>query len=94
LSDLIDNTARRRFEMAVADDVAFVNYAVEAGRLMLLHAEVPQHLEGHGVGKTLVRAVLEEARRRDVKIVPVCSFVALFIRRNPEFGDLVWKASA
>ena len=39
---LRDNTARRRYEMAVEGGTAFVTYRAEPDRLILLHAEVPR----------------------------------------------------
>jgi len=87
--DVIDNAIGRRFEMMVDDEVSFVDYRKDDGRLVLLHAEVPPALEGRGIGKTLVRGVLDEARKHGVKVVPLCGFVAAFIKRNPEYLDLV-----
>jgi uncharacterized protein len=37
----------------------------------------------------LVKGVLEEVRRRGLKIVPRCPFVSAYLTKHPEFGDLV-----
>ncbi|ACI52450.1 conserved hypothetical protein [Gluconacetobacter diazotrophicus PA1 5] len=89
MTDLIDNTSRRRFELPVGGEVAFADYAVEGGRLVLSHTSVPSALEGRGVGSTLVRAVLDTARARGMRVVSRCSFVTAFIRRHPEYADLL-----
>jgi uncharacterized protein len=88
-NDIRDNTARNRFEMDVGNDVAIVNYRLSPGVLMLTHTEVPQELEGQGLGSTIVRGVLQIARARGLKVVPACGFVSAFIRKNPEFQDLL-----
>ncbi len=89
MAEVRDNPERRRFELIVAGETAFVAYAKEAGQLVLLHTEVPASLGGRGVGSALARGVLEEIRRRGQRIVPRCEFIAGFIGRNPEFGDLL-----
>jgi predicted GNAT family acetyltransferase len=92
--EVTDNTARHRFEMTVDGKVAFLDYAMEDGRLVLMHTEVPQVLAGRGVGTALVRLVLDEARSGGLWIVPKCEFVETYIRHHPEFADLVGASPA
>ena len=40
----------------------------------------------------LVQGVLEDIRRKKLKVVPQCPFVATYIRRHPEWMDLVLTA--
>jgi predicted GNAT family acetyltransferase len=89
MATVTDNVANHRFEMIVDGETAFLDYAFEDGRLALIHTEVPQALEGHGVAGALVRSVLNEARTKGLQILPRCEFVAEYIRRHPEFSDLV-----
>jgi predicted GNAT family acetyltransferase len=87
--EIRDNPARGRFEMDAGDGVAFVNYKLVPGVITLTHTEVPQELEGQGNGSKIVRGVLDIVRARGLKVVPACGFVAAFIRKNPEFQDLL-----
>lgn len=87
--ELNDNAALRRFEMVVDGETAFVDYAAESDQLVLLHTEVPQALAGRHVSTPLAHAVLDEARRRGQRVAPRCEFICAFIRRHPEYGDLV-----
>ena len=93
MPELRDNTGRRRYEMAVKGGTAFVTYRAEPDRLILLHAEVPRAVEGRGVGSRLVRVVLDDARRRKLRVVPVCGFISAYIRRHPEYADLLARAA-
>jgi predicted GNAT family acetyltransferase len=55
----------------------------------LIHTEVVPAAEGTGVGSQLVAATLEDLRSRGLSIVAICPFVRAYIRRHPEFADLV-----
>ena len=89
MSDVRDNTAASRFEMASGDAVAFVEYTRAGDRIVLTHTEVPKALSGQGVGSKLVRGVLDSIRRNGAKVVPRCGFVAAYIERHPEYRDMV-----
>ena len=89
MAGITDNAARSRFEMDVEGRTAFVTYRRGEGVIFLNHAEVPPELEGQGIGGKLVRATLDAVRAEGLKVVPRCSFVAAFIRRNPAYGDMV-----
>ena len=83
------NPAASRYETEVDGHLALAEYAEEGDRIVFKHTYVPPELRSRGIAEKLVRAVLEEARREGRRIVPQCSYVALFIRRNPEFQPLV-----
>lgn len=84
------NENRRRFEAHIADaPVAYLSYTREGDRAVLEHTFVPNELRGRGIAAKLARAALEEARQRRWKVVPRCSYVAAFIKRNPEFAGLL-----
>jgi predicted GNAT family acetyltransferase len=89
MPEATDNPARCRYEMVVDGEIAFVDYADSGAHLVLKHTEVPQTLAGRGVGSILARSVLEDIRRRGLMVVPECEFVAAFIKRHPDFADVV-----
>jgi uncharacterized protein len=89
--EVVDNPELQRFEARVDGVVAGeIVYRERAdGRLVLLHTEVDEGLEGHGVGGRLVAGALEDVRRRGLTIVPLCPFVRAYLARHPEYADLV-----
>jgi predicted GNAT family acetyltransferase len=90
MSEVRDNPARSRFEMASGGAVAFVECErTGGGRIALLHTEVPEALSGQGVGSKLVRGVLDALRAEGAKVVPRCGFVAAYVGRHPEYRDLL-----
>ena len=84
-----ENPERKRFEMMVEDQVAFVEYIRVPTAVYLTHTEVPRELEGQGVGTRLVKGVLEILKKEDAKIAPMCPFVAAYIKRHPEWKELL-----
>ena len=89
MSEIRDDAAARRFELAAGDAVAFIEYRREGGTVELVHTEVPEALEGKGIGSALVRGTLERLRTEGARVVPSCSFVARYIERHQEYGDMI-----
>ena len=89
MAEVTDNPTRSRFELDVEGSVAFVDYARDANRLVLVHTEVPAALAGKGVGSALAKGVLDEARRRGFTVAPQCAFMASYIDRHPAYRDLL-----
>ena len=87
--EITDNAALHRFEMHEGGSTAFMVYHRERDVLRLIHTEVPEQLKGKGIGSRLVRAVLDLAQENRLHIVPVCPFVAQYLKRHPERSALV-----
>jgi len=84
-----DNLARSRFELEADGVTVFMNYQL-SGRVMSLdHTETPVAARGRGLASRLTEGVLQEMRRRGLKIVPRCPFVRAFVDRHSEYRDLV-----
>ena len=86
---VVNNQAENRFEESMDGQTALLQYLLSGDQITFLHTEVPPEFEGRGVGGELVRTGLEYARSHALKIVPVCSFVAGYLKRHPEYIDLV-----
>lgn len=84
-----DNPESQRFEFDTVAGVAIAEYRRDGDTLTIFHTEVPLALRGQGLGDKLVRGVLDDVRRRHLKVVPRCWFVRAFVDRNPEYQDLI-----
>jgi predicted GNAT family acetyltransferase len=85
-----DNGKKHRYEAIVDGSLAgFALYRMQPGRIALVHTEVDEAFEGHGIGSILIREVLDDARRRGLDVVPICPFVTSFIDQHREYLDLV-----
>jgi len=88
-SPIRDNAALSRFELEAGGVTAFMNYRLAGDVMTLAHTETPVAARGRGMASQLVKGVLEEVRRRGLKIVPRCPFVSAYLTKHPEFGDIV-----
>jgi predicted GNAT family acetyltransferase len=87
---LADRPEAHRFELRKAGEVAaHAEYNLLEGMLMFTHTEVLPQFEGQGLGSKLAAFALDEVRRRGLAAVPVCPFIAGYIRKHPEYRDLV-----
>jgi uncharacterized protein len=84
-----DNAAASRFEVTVDGMLAELAYRRRAGRLVLVHTEVPDALSGQGIGGELVRAALAEAAAGGRTIVPLCAFARGWLQRHPDAAATV-----
>jgi len=86
-----NNESTHRWEAKVGEYVAFSSYRLNEDTIHFLKTRVPPELEGQGVAGRLVQAALDDARAKHLTVVPICRFVASYIRRHPEYRDLVYQ---
>jgi hypothetical protein len=83
------NPAARRFEVTVGGVLAVADYELAGNDVVFTHTFVPPVLRGRGLAERLVRAALQWAAAEQRRVVRACSFVAVFVERNPEFRPLL-----
>lgn len=79
----------QRFEATVDGLRSLITYRRFLDRLVLRHTEVPSPLEGKGLAAKLTRTALDFARANHLRVVPLCPYVSSFLRRYPEYQDLL-----
>jgi predicted GNAT family acetyltransferase len=86
-----DSPESNRYELFVDDElVGRADYRLSGDRLAIVHVEVDRGGAGRGLGKTLVEAVLADARQRGLGVLPYCPFARKVIADEPEaYLDLV-----
>lgn len=89
MSDIsvVENPTKSRFEAQLGDNLAVADYRIEGDRMIFTHTEVPPAFRGRGIAEKLVLAGFQAARARRLRIVPLCSYVAVMLERHPEFAD-------
>jgi predicted GNAT family acetyltransferase/glutaredoxin len=89
-AEVVDVPAANRYELRLNGNlIGLAAYRRRNGRIAFTHTEVDESLEGRGFGSKLVGAALEDADRQNLDVVPLCPFVAYYIKRHPEYERLL-----
>lgn len=88
------NDDQKRFEVTVGEQVALVEFIETDTLITYTHTEVPEAMEGQGLGSLLARTALDYARENELRVMPLCPFIAAYIRRHPEYKDLVYRGQS
>ena len=82
--NVTDNAEASRFEIHANGEMAELIYRTRAGRLVLIHTEVPDSLGGRGLGGQLVLGAIGKATQEGLTIVPLCPFARGWLERHPD----------
>ena len=89
---LTDNTEEKQYEYKLEDgSTARVEYIKTTEKVFLTHTEVPPKHEGKGIASALIKDVLAEVEKSGLALIPLCPYVAMYIKRHPEWKRLVMK---
>jgi hypothetical protein len=87
-----DNPAASRYELHVGSELAgFVAYQLRKHDtvISLLHTEVEPAFQGAHLATHLARYTLDDARERGLSVLPFCPYIASWIKKHPDYADLV-----
>ena len=85
-----DDTDGRRYVAEIDGSVvASASYKARASTWIFVHTEVDDGHSGQGIGSAVARFALDDVRAKGGRVVPICPFVAAFIKRHSEYQDLV-----
>ena len=85
-----NNEENSQFQVHTEGSQGMIEYEkLQPDHLDLYHTEVDPALEGKGVARVLVQRALEYCREQDWRVTPTCTYVAAYIKRHPEFADLI-----
>jgi predicted GNAT family acetyltransferase len=91
--DVVNNEAEQQYEAVVEGALAVAQYTRRGDEILFHHTEVPLVLRNRGVGSALVRAALDDARARGLKVRSTCWFVSAYLRSHPEYQPLLAPGS-
>jgi predicted GNAT family acetyltransferase/glutaredoxin len=87
---VVDAPESSRYEIKLEGRlIGLAAYRKRDGRIAFTHTEVDEACEGRGFGSRLIAAALDDARRQGLEVVPLCPFVAWYIKGHPEYEKLV-----
>jgi uncharacterized protein len=89
MTDIVNNTAQHRYELAVDGHIAASYYEIGDGVITLVHTEVPPELGGKGIGSRLIKGVLDQVRAEGLKVIVQCAFAKAYVDKHPDYADLL-----
>lgn len=54
------------------------------------HTDVNKSYSWQGIGKKLIHSIVEEARKKGVKILPLCPYAKHEFENNKEYQDIIY----
>lgn len=86
--EVAHNVAEHRFETWIDGKLSKLDYIEDDKNFVITHVGVQPELRGQGVAGKIVQVGLEYAKARSLRVVPMCSYAAAYIRRHPEYAEL------
>jgi uncharacterized protein len=85
---IVHNPTENRFEVFIDGQLSKLDYIEDGNTIIMTHVGVhPQH-RGSGVAGKITQVALEYAKEKNLRVMPMCSYVAAYIRRNPHYIEL------
>ena len=88
-SNFSQKPEKSRFEWQQDGAIAFANYAIKDEIIFIEHVEAPQALRGTGAAGKLMQHIANYAQTHALKIKPICSYAAAWMRKHKEYHSLL-----
>jgi len=94
MSDIVvvHNPGQSAYEVRVDGELAGSTHyrrASDSAVVDFTHTEIDSRFEGQGLGSRLVAGALDDLRWQGGRVIATCPFVAAYLKRHPEYADLV-----
>ncbi|HEX2989743.1 MAG TPA: GNAT family N-acetyltransferase [Anaerolineales bacterium] len=87
--EVTHNPSANRFETRIGEFPGKLDYILDGKNFVITHVGVHPELRGQGVAGRIVEASLSYARENSLRVIPMCSYAAAYIRRNPQHLELM-----
>lgn len=87
---IVDVPNENRYELRDADTgtvAGFASYTHTPHQIVFTHTVIDNAYGGRGLGSKLARRVLDDAAATGKRIVPVCSFIAAYVRKHHDWDE-------
>jgi predicted GNAT family acetyltransferase len=87
---VVRNDDAGRYELIIDGEVAsYADFHDDGSTVVLPHTVTLSAFRNRGLAAKLVRATLDDLRRRGRQVEPACWFVAEFIELHPEYSTML-----
>ena len=92
--EVTQNVAEKRFETWAGNQLSKLDYIQDGRNFVITHVGVHPELRGQGLAGKITQVSLEYAREHNLRVVPMCSYAADYIRKHPEYMELTRQERA
>jgi uncharacterized protein len=86
---ITNNERQLQLELHLDGETGILQYRFLDNKIWLMHTEVPKSLEGKGVASALAHYAFEWAKAQNKMVKVICPFVAIYLKRHPEYNSVV-----
>ncbi|WP_372919749.1 GNAT family N-acetyltransferase [Salegentibacter sp.] len=87
---ITDNEFLRQFEITIDNELAVIEYAQQERKIFLTKLQMSESLKEKGYLEPFIKAVLEEIKERNTRVMPTSPEIAKFMRKNKrQYKDLL-----
>ncbi|MHA4809055.1 GNAT family N-acetyltransferase [Flavitalea flava] len=83
--EVVNNEKEQQLEIFAEDNKAYLVYRMYKDSIAFMHTDVPDALEGKGIGSTLARAAFAYADSLKKPVLVYCPFVASWLLKHEEY---------
>ncbi len=87
--EIVHNPDKSRFEAKLDGGIAELVYMKVGNTLIFHHTEVPEALEGRGIGGKLAKFGLDYVKENNINASALCPFVNAYVKKHPEYASLI-----
>lgn len=81
---------QRRYEISVDGALAgFTEYVDRDSQRIFFHTAIDEAFSGRGLASKLIAAALTDTRAAKRRVVPICPFVAAYVKKHDDFADII-----
>ncbi len=82
------NEAENTFEVWIDGHLCKLDYMQDGNNFIIEHVGVHPEFRGQGVAGKLMEVALDYAKQNSLRVIPMCSYAAYYIRQNPQYLEL------
>jgi len=86
--EVTHNESNHTFEVWIHGHLSKLDYIQDGKNFVITHVGVYPELRNQGIAAKIVKIGLEYAKQNSLRVVPMCSYAAAYIRRNPQYIEL------
>ncbi|MCZ7609468.1 MAG: N-acetyltransferase [Ignavibacterium sp.] len=89
MNKIINDKKGSRFVIIIDGLEVYELYAEDKGTIDLYSTYTPPQLRGKGLAADVVKAALEYAEEKNLKVIPTCWYVRKYVDEHPEYKKLI-----